>query len=171
MDVVRRHVQALRGRIDIQSTAGQGTTFFLRLPLTLAMIEGLVVAVGDQKYIAPVASVREMFRPLPDMLSTLQGSNEMVLVRDSLLPIVRLHRRFDKTPRTAALTEGTLIVAEADGHLFCLFVDDLIGKQEVVIKSLGPSFSHVVGLAGCAVLGDGKVGLILDMHGLFKGKA
>jgi two-component system chemotaxis sensor kinase CheA len=171
MDVVRRHVQALRGRIDIQSTAGQGTTFFLRLPLTLAMIEGLVVAVGDQRYVAPVASVKEMFRPLPDMLSTLQGSNEMVLVRDHLLPIVRLHRRFDKVPRTTALTEGTLIVAEADGHLFCLFVDDLIGKQEVVIKSLGPSFSHVVGIAGCAVLGDGKVGLILDMHGLFKGKA
>jgi two-component system chemotaxis sensor kinase CheA len=170
MDVVRRHVQALRGRIDIQSTAGQGTTFFLRVPLTLAMIEGLVVAVGDQRYVAPVASVREMFRPLPGMLSTVQGSNEMVLVRDNLLPIVRLHRRFQKQPRTSALTEGTLIVAEADGHLFCLFVDDLIGKQEVVIKSLGPSFSHVIGLSGCAVLGDGKVGLILDMHGLFKGK-
>ena len=170
MDVVRRHVQALRGRIDIQSTAGKGTTFFLRLPLTLAMIDGLVIAVGDQRYVAPVASVKEMFRPLPDMLSTLQGSNEMVLVRDNLLPIVRLHRRFNKNPRTSALTEGTLIVAEADGHLFCLFVDDLIGKQEVVIKSLGPSFKHVVGIAGCAVLGDGKVGLILDMHGLFKGK-
>jgi len=111
-----------------------------------------------------------MFRPLPGMLSTVQGSNEMVLVRDNLLPIVRLHRRFQKQPRTSALTEGTLIVAEADGHLFCLFVDDLIGKQEVVIKSLGPSFSHVIGLSGCAVLGDGKVGLILDMHGLFKGK-
>jgi two-component system chemotaxis sensor kinase CheA len=171
MDVVRRHVQALRGRIDIQSAAGQGTTFFLRLPLTLAMIEGLVVSVGDQRYVAPVASVKEMFRPAPEMLSTLQGSNEMVLVRDSLLPVVRLHRKFNKVPRTTSLTEGTLIVAEADGHLFCLFVDDLIGKQEVVIKSLGPSFSHVVGLAGCAVLGDGRVGLILDMHGLFKGKA
>jgi two-component system chemotaxis sensor kinase CheA len=170
MDVVRRHVQALRGRIDIQSAAGKGTTFFLRLPLTLAMIEGLVVAVGDQRYVAPVASVREMFRPLPAMLSTVQGSNEMVLVRDNLLPVVRLHRRFKKEPRTSALTEGTLIVAESEGHLFCLFVDDLIGKQEVVIKSLGPSFSHVVGLAGCAVLGDGRVGLILDMHGLFKGK-
>jgi two-component system chemotaxis sensor kinase CheA len=171
MDVVRRHVQALRGRIDIQSTAGQGTTFFLRLPLTLAMIEGLVVAVGDQRYVAPVTSVREMFRPLPAMLSTLQGSNEMVLVRDNLLPIVRLHRRFDKQPRTTDLTDGTLIVAETDGHVFCLFVDDLIGKQEVVIKSLGPSFSHVVGIAGCAVLGDGRVGLILDMHGIFKGRS
>ena len=107
MDVVRRHVQALRGRIDIQSTAGQGTTFFLRLPLTLAMIEGLVVAVGDQRYVAPVASVREMFRPLPEMLSTLQGSNEMVLVRDHLLPIVRLHRR---------VQQGTADVVVDRGH-------------------------------------------------------
>jgi len=170
MDVVRRHVQALRGRIDIQSTAGQGTTFFLKLPLTLAIIEGLVVVVGDQRYIAPIFSVKEMFRPTADMLSTVQGTSEMVMVRGGLLPIVRLHRRFNKEPRTTELTEGTLIVAEAEGHQFCLFVDDLIGKQEVVIKSLGNTFSHVVGIAGCAILGDGRVGLILDMHGIFKGK-
>jgi two-component system chemotaxis sensor kinase CheA len=94
----------------------------------------------------------------------------MVMVRGGLLPIVRLHQRFHKQPRTTVLTEGTLIVAEAQGRQFCLFVDDLVGKQEVVIKSLGPSFSHVVGIAGCAILGDGKVGLILDLHGIFKGK-
>jgi two-component system chemotaxis sensor kinase CheA len=170
MDVVRRHVQALRGRIDIQSKAGEGTTFFLKLPLTLAIIEGLVVVVGDQRYIAPIFSVKEMFRPTPDMLSTVHGTSEMVLVRGGLLPIIRLHRRFNKTPRTTALTEGTLIVAEAEGHQFCLFVDDLIGKQEVVIKSLGHSFRDVVGIAGCAILGDGRVGLILDMQGIFKGK-
>jgi two-component system chemotaxis sensor kinase CheA len=170
MDVVRRHVQALRGRIDIQSTPGQGTTFFLKLPLTLAIIEGLVVVVGDQRYIAPIFSVKEMFRPTPDMISTVQGSGEMVMVRGGLLPIVRLHRRFNKEPRTSSLVEGTLIVADAEGHQFCLFVDDLIGKQEVVIKSLGQSFQHVVGIAGCAILGDGRVGLILDMHAIFKGK-
>jgi two-component system chemotaxis sensor kinase CheA len=170
MDVVRRHVQALRGRIDIQSKQGEGTTFYLKLPLTLAIIEGLVVVVGDQRYIAPIFSVKEMFRPTADMISTVQGSSEMVMVRGGLLPIVRLHRKFNKEPRTTELTEGTLIVAEAEGHQFCLFVDDLIGKQEVVIKSLGQSFSHVVGVAGCAILGDGRVGLILDMHGIFKGK-
>jgi two-component system chemotaxis sensor kinase CheA len=170
MDVVRRHVQALRGRIDIQSTAGEGTTFFLKLPLTLAIIEGLVVVVGDQRYVAPIFSVKEMFRPTADQLSTVHGTSEMVMVRGGLLPIVRLHKRFNKEPRTAVLTEGTLIVAEAEGHQFCLFVDDLVGKQEVVIKSLGNTFSHVVGIAGCAILGDGRVGLILDMHGIFKGK-
>ena len=170
MDVVRRHVQALRGRIDIHSVAGEGTTFYLKLPLTLAIIEGLVVVVGDQRYIAPIFSVKEMFRPTPDMLSTVQGVSEMVMVRGGLLPIVRLHQRFKKVPRTSTLTEGTLIVAEAEGHQFCLFVDDLIGKQEVVIKSLGHSFRDVVGIAGCAILGDGRVGLILDMQGIFRGR-
>jgi len=163
MDVVRRHVQKLRGRIDIQSKAGQGTTFFLKLPLTLAIIEGLVVVVGAQRYIAPIFSVREMFRPTPEMLSTVQGTREMVMVRGGLLPIVRLHQRFSIEPRTTALTEGTLIVAESQGHQFCLFVDDLVGKQEVVIKSLGQSFKDVVGIAGCAILGDGNVSLILDV--------
>lgn len=170
MDVVRRHVQALRGRIDVHSKPGEGTTFFLKLPLTLAIIEGLVVVVGDQRFIVPIFSVKEMFRPTADMLSTVQGVKEMVMVRGGLLPIIRLHQRFHKEPRTTRLTEGTLIVSEAEGHQFCLFVDDLIGKQEVVIKSLGSSFQHVVGIAGCAILGDGRVGLILEMHGIFKGR-
>jgi two-component system chemotaxis sensor kinase CheA len=170
MDVVRRHVQKLRGRIDIQSKAGEGTTFFIRLPLTLAIIEGLVVMVGEQRYIVPIFSVREMFRPTPEMLSTVQGTGEMALVRGGLLPIVRLHRRFAIEPRTTSLTQGTLLVAESEGRSFCLFVDDLIGKQEVVIKSLGRRFKDVAGVAGCAILGDGRVGLILDIDGIYKGK-
>jgi two-component system chemotaxis sensor kinase CheA len=171
MDVVRRHVQKLRGRIDIQSIAGEGTTFFIKLPLTLAIIEGLVVLVGQQRYIVPIFSVREMFRPTPEMLSTVQGTAEMVMVRGGLLPIIRLHRRFEINPRTTNLGEGILIVAESEGRLFCLFVDDLIGKQEVVIKSLGRRFKDVAGVAGCAILGDGRVGLILDIDGIYKGRA
>jgi two-component system chemotaxis sensor kinase CheA len=171
MDVVRRHVQKLRGRIDIHSKEGEGTTFYLKLPLTLAIIESLVVAVGDQRYIVPIFSVREMFRPNKEMLSTVQGAGEMVMVRNSLMPISRLHRAFNRVPRTTNLMEGTLIVAESEGHPFCLFVDDLIGKQEVVIKSLGPNFKNVVGIAGCAILGDGRVGLILDVDGIYKSRA
>jgi len=170
MDVVRRHVQKLRGRIDIQSKEGEGTTFFIKLPLTLAIIEGLVVVVGDHRYIVPIFSVREMFRPTAEMLSTIQGKGEMVMVRGGLLPIVRLHRRFDIEPRANDLTDGTLIVAESQGRQFCLFVDDLVGKQEVVIKSLGQRFKNVVGIAGCAILGDGRVGLILDVDGIYKGR-
>ena len=171
MDVVRRHVQKLRGRIEIQSSAGVGTTFFIKLPLTLALIDGLVVAVGQQRYIAPIFALREMFRPTREMLSTVQGKGEMAMVRGGLLPIVRLHRRFGVQPRTEDPTEGTLIVAESEGRAFCLFVDDLIGKQEIVIKSLGQGFKNVAGVAGCAILGDGRVGLILDIDGICKGRA
>ena len=171
MDVVRRHVQKLRGRIDIQSKMGEGTTFYIKLPLTLAIIEGLVVVVGQQRYVIPIFSVREMLRPAQEILSTVHGTGEMVMVRGGLLPIVRLHRLFGTEPRTSRFTEGTLIVAESQGRHFCLFVDDLIGKQEVVIKSLGQRFKHVTGVAGCAILGDGRVGLILDMDGIYKGRA
>jgi two-component system chemotaxis sensor kinase CheA len=171
MDVVRRHVQKLRGRIEIQSSPGVGTTFSIKLPLTLALIDGLVVAVGQQRYIAPIFALREMFRPTEGMLSTVQGKGEMAMVRGGLLPIVRLHRRFGIEPRTVDLTRGTLIVAESNGRAFCLFVDDLIGKQEIVIKSLGQGFKNVAGVAGCAILGDGRVGLILDLDGIYRGRA
>jgi two-component system chemotaxis sensor kinase CheA len=171
MDVVRRHVQKLRGRIDIHSTAGEGTTFSIKLPLTLALIDGLVVVVGQQRYIVPIFALREMFRPTREMLSTVQGKGEMAMVRGALMPVVRLHRRFGVEPRTVDLTEGTLILAESEGRPFCLFVDDLIGKQEIVIKSLGQQFKNVAGVAGCAILGDGRVGLILDIDGIYKGRA
>ena len=169
MDVVRRHVQKLRGRIEIQSKKGAGARFFLKLPLTLAIIEGLVVIVGQYRYIVPIFAVREMFRPTPEALSSIRGRDEMALVRGHLLPIVRLHRRFGVAPRTEDPCQGLLVVSESDGKQFCLLVDDLIGKQEVVIKSLGATLKNVAGIAGGAILGDGRVGLILDMEGIFRG--
>jgi two-component system chemotaxis sensor kinase CheA len=171
MDVVRKHVQKMRGRIDIQSEAGRGTTFFIKLPLTLAIIEGLVVVVGENRYILPIFSVTEMFRPEPAVLSTVQGKGEMAVVRGRLLPVVRLHARFDLEPRSRELAEGMLVVVESQGKQFCLFVDDMVGKQEVVIKSLGETFKDVLGLAGCAILGDGRVGLILDIDGISQGRS
>jgi len=167
MDVVRRHIQKMRGRIDIESTAGQGTTFLLKLPLTLAIIDGLVVGVGEERYIVPIFAVREMLRPSEDMISTVQGRSEMALVRGSLLPIVRLHQRFRVQPRSFHPWESLLIVAESGDKRFCLLVDDLVGKQEVVIKSLGATLQGIAGVAGGAILGDGRVGLILDLVGLY----
>ncbi|MBS1824645.1 MAG: chemotaxis protein CheA [Acidobacteria bacterium] len=171
MDVVRKQIQKLRGRVDIVTRPGHGTTFYMRMPLTLAIIDGLAVSVGSQNYIVPIFSVREMFRPQAGQISTVQGRDEMALVRDRLLPVVRLHKRFAVEPRYANPYDALLIVAEAEGRPFCLMVDELIGKQEVVIKSLGETFRGVPGIAGGAILGDGKVGLILDIAGLRGGSA
>jgi two-component system chemotaxis sensor kinase CheA len=171
MDVVRRQVEKLRGRIEIRSQAGQGTAFLLKLPLTMAIIDGLVVAVGGQRYVVPLFAVREMFRPAAESIFTVRNRQEMALVRSRLLPVLRLYRRFGLVPRTADPCAALLIVTEADGQPFCLMVDDLIGKQEVVIKSLGEGLGEVPGVAGGAILGDGRVGLILDMGGLWRAHA
>jgi two-component system chemotaxis sensor kinase CheA len=168
MDVVKKQIQKLRGRVDIESVPGKGTSFFLRLPLTLAMIDGLVVGVGGERYVLPIFSVREMLRPSAEMVFTVEGRQEMALVRDSLLPVVRLYKRFGVRPRSELATESLLIVAEANGKSFCLMVDELVGKQEVVIKSLGETLKNIPGVAGCAIMGDGRVGLILDPEGVFR---
>jgi two-component system chemotaxis sensor kinase CheA len=167
MDVVRTQVQKLRGRIEIRSEAGQGTTFLLKLPLTLAIIDGLVVKVGRHRYIVPLFAVREMFRPAAGSMFTVQNRQEMTLVRGRLLPVLRLYKRFGVEPRTEDPCQALLIVAETEGHPFCLMVDDLVGKQEVVIKSLGMGLGKIPGVAGGAILGDGRVGLILDVGGLW----
>lgn len=167
MDVVKRQIQKLRGKIEIQSTPGHGATFLLKVPLTLAIIDGLLAGVGAETYIMPIFAVREMFRPTREMLSTVENRDEMVLVRGSLMPVVRLHRRFDVHPKSQDLCESLLIVTEAEGRRFCLVVDELKGKQEVVIKNLGSSLGPIRGVAGGAILGDGRVGLILDPDGLF----
>jgi two-component system chemotaxis sensor kinase CheA len=167
MDVVKKQIQKLRGKIEIESTLGRGATFSLKVPLTLAIIDGLLAGVGRETYIVPIFAVREMFRPTREMLSTVENRDEMVLVRGSLMPVVRLHRRFDVRPRSEDLCESLLIVTEAGGRRFCLVVDELKGKQEVVIKTLGISLGHIRGVAGGAILGDGRVGLILDPEGLY----
>jgi len=168
MDVVRRHIEKLRGRIEIRSSVGRGAAFLLKLPLTLAIIDGLVVGVGSERYIVPLFAVREMFRPAAETIWTVEQRAEMALVRGNLLPLFRLYRRFGVKPRSEDPTQSVLVVAEVEGGCYCLLVDELIGKQEVVIKSLGAAFRNVTGVAGGAILGDGRVGLILDLDRLLK---
>jgi two-component system, chemotaxis family, sensor kinase CheA len=167
MDVVRRQVQKLRGRTEIRSVPGQGSTFFLKLPLTLAIVDGLVVGVGKERYILPLFAVREMLRPEAGTVFTVQDKGEIAMVRGQLLPLIRLYRRFGIEPRSEDPTETLLIVAEGAHRVYCLMVDQLIGKQEVVIKNLGTMLQNVPGVAGGAILGDGRVGLILDLDRVF----
>jgi len=171
MDVVRRQVMGLRGRIEIQSVRGQGSRFLLRLPLTLAIIDGLIVGVGAERYIMPINCVREMLRPSPDMIFTMEGRAEMAMVRGELLPIVRLDRRFSIPGARQNPAEALFVVVEAQGRRFCLLVDEMLGKQEVVIKSLGETFRTIRGISGGAILGDGRVGLILDINGVVREEA
>jgi len=136
--------------------------------LTLAIIDGLVVGVGSERYVVPIFSVREVLRPSAEMVFTVENRREMAFVRNHLLPVVRLYKRFAVAPRSELASESLLIVAEIAGKSFCLMVDELIGKQEVVIKSLGENLQNISGIAGGAILGDGRVGLILDLDGIFR---
>lgn len=166
MDVVKQNIAKLRGKIEIDSTLGKGTTFRIFLPLTLAIIDGLIARVGDQRYIFPTLSVCESFRPTPEMISTIYGKGEVVKVRGKLRPMLRLYEYFKITPRTTNPCEALVIVVESANQQRCVLVDELIGKQEVVIKSLDERFKQNKALAGAAILGDGKVGLILDPRAL-----
>ncbi|MDP1569152.1 MAG: chemotaxis protein CheA [Vicinamibacterales bacterium] len=163
MDVVRRNIDALRGRIDIQSTPGQGSVFSIKLPLTLAIVDGLLLRVGEERFVLPTFSVRESLRPRQEHVHTVHGQPCMVQVREHLIPLVRLDELLGiGRADIAHAWEGTVVVVDDDGRLAAVLVDELLGKQEVVIKSLGDQFKEVRGVAGGAILGDGRIGLILD---------
>lgn len=167
LDVVRRNIEKLRGCVEVSSASGEGTTFKMMLPLTLAIIDGLVLRVGQERYIVPTLSVRESFRPTPGMLSTIQGRGEVLNVRGRLIPLLRLHEHFGITGACTDPTQGIVLVAQSGASLRCVLVDQLLNKQEVVIKSLGHLLQHQnPALAGAAILGDGRVGLILDVNAL-----
>ncbi len=168
MDVVRRGIESIRGKVEVDSVEGAGTTFTLYVPLTLAIIEGLIVGVGDQRYIVPTLSVRESFRPLPGAVTTVHGRGELVEVRGRLTPLLRLGRHLGVATTTVDPAEGIVVVVESGQEARCLLVDDLLGKQEVVIKTLGDLFRGQSAFAGAAILGDGRVGLILDVNALVK---
>jgi two-component system chemotaxis sensor kinase CheA len=162
MDVVHKGVQALHGRIDIHAVAGAGSVFTVRLPLTLAITDGMLVRVGRERYIIPTLSIHLCFRPTPDSLSTLSGRGELVLLRGELMPIFRLHRLFNVDSAVEDPALGLLVVVGEQGRRCALLVDELLGQQQVVAKSLAKSVGKVPGISGGAILGDGQVGLILD---------
>lgn len=166
MDVVRRNIDGLRGRVEIQTEKGVGTTFLVKLPLTLAILDGLLVAVGQERFVLPTYCVRESLRPPREDVHAVQGQPRLVRVRDKLIPLAALAELFGVPRGVADAWDAAVVVIESDGRQAALVVDGLLGKQEVVIKSLGQAFSGVTGVAGGAILGDGRIGLILDPAGV-----
>ncbi|SMC19441.1 two-component system, chemotaxis family, sensor kinase CheA [Desulfacinum hydrothermale DSM 13146] len=166
MDVVRRSVEELRGKLEVSSVPGHGTRFELKLPLTMAIIDGMVICVGTERYVVPTVALRESLRPGKEAYHTVQGSQEMIKVRDQLMPLIRLHELFDVEPRLRNPWEALVLVVQEDQEFYCLLADEIVGRQEVVIKSLGSTLRHVKGISGGAILGDGKVALILDVKGV-----
>jgi two-component system, chemotaxis family, sensor kinase CheA len=168
MDVVKRNIGNLRGRIEIVSEEGKGTTFYIRLPLTLAIIDGVVVKISDEKFIIPTLSIIETIRAKEEQLSTVIGKGEIFNIRGELLPLFRLHRLFSLEGAKEKPTDGLIVVVNGDGGNCALLVDDLLGKQQVVIKSLDQTFKKLEGISGAAIMGDGRVALILDPQRISK---
>jgi two-component system chemotaxis sensor kinase CheA len=169
MDVVRRNINELGGAIEIESTPGEGSTIVIRLPLTLAILDGQTVRIGDESYIVPLVSIIESIQIKASMLSTVAGRGESFKLRDEYLPIVRMHEVFGiENHRAQELTDGILVVVEGEGRKCGLFVDDMLGQQQVVIKSLEANYRKVDGISGATILGDGSVALILDVPGLMR---
>jgi two-component system, chemotaxis family, sensor kinase CheA len=168
MDVVRRNITDLGGKIEVHSERGRGCRFVITLPLTLAIVDGLSVAVGDQTYIVPMTSTIESLRLTPTQVTTIADGREVFGFRNEYLPIVRLYKLFGLTPRVRALHDGLVVIVEGGGRRIGLFVDDLLSQQQVVIKSLETNYGRVPGVAAATILGDGSVALILDIADLIR---
>jgi two-component system chemotaxis sensor kinase CheA len=168
LDVVRQAVEELRGRIEVQSKEGQGCAFIMRLPLTLAITDGMVVKVGSQRYILPTANIHKAVRPLNTDITTVNLKGEMLQFQEEMLPVFRLHRLFSISDAQTILTEGLLVVIGEGARRCALFVDDLLTQTQVVTKSLGKGIEKVSGIAGGAIMADGSVGLILDVAGIIE---
>ena len=168
MDVVKKVIEKLRGKVEIFSTEGKGCRFVIRVPLTMAIMDGILVRIGNERFIIPTVTIKETLRPSPDDVFSVGKKEEMVKVRNSLLPLVRLNTLLNLNFDHKNPWEGLVVVVENDGSQKGLLVDDLLGKQEVVIKNLGEKLKSVKGVAGGAILGDGQISLILDVNGIFE---
>jgi len=171
MDVVTQNIAAVGGTVSIDSVYGKGSAITIKIPLTLAIIDGMQVSVGEMKYTIATTAIKESFKPSSKEIITDPNGNEMVMVRGECYPIIRLHELFLVETEVQHINNGILIMVEQDSKKICLFVDQLLGQQQVVVKALPAyirKFNKVEGISGCTLLGDGDISLILDIQGLLK---
>jgi len=166
MDVVKRNIRELGGSVEIESEFGVGSKIIIRLPLTLAILDGQLIRVGEDTYIIPLISIIESLQVTEDKINSIGGEVELYKLRDDYVPVVRLYETFGLKPDSTKLSDGLIVIVEGDGSKAGVFVDDLLGQQQVVIKSLETNFRPVEGISGATILGDGTVALILDITGL-----
>lgn len=168
MDVVRSNIEALRGSISISSTENKGTSYRLKLPLTMAIIDGMAVIVGDEQFIIPINSILEFYQPKEDEIKSVTGKGESVRIRGEYLNLFRLSKLFNIKNDVKDPTKGILIVLKDEDKKICLLVDEIIGQQQAVVKSLEDNYTNVQGIAGATILGDGRVAMIIDVSSLIK---
>lgn len=168
LDVVKRNVLTLGGRIEIHSVAGQGTCFKIFLPLTLAIVDGMSVSVGDEIFIIPLANIVECLQPDATNIKSLAGQDQLLWVRDQYWPIVSLSAEMEIATEVEQATDGVIVLVESAHKHFALLVDALVGQQQVVIKSLEQHYRRVTGISGATIMGDGRVALILDIESLYE---
>ena len=168
MDVVKQNLEKIKGKVEVHSKPGVGSRMTLRIPLTLAIIDGMLVRVGETKCIVPILSIKEAFRPQISAITITPDGEELARVRENFFPVIRLHEVLGKKPDHFELDQGILIVLEYQDNRICIFVDEILGQQQTVIKGLSDYIGHVRGFSGCTILGNGEVSLIMDVGTLME---